>query len=98
MQAAVFLKHLRAGPQHQVKSVSQDDLAAHLLQFFRRHALDRAVGADGHEGRGVYRAPRKSQLSAPGLGVLRQEFKFHVCAKTTRPAPGRVNAGRCCGK
>lgn len=40
----------RARTQHQVEGVAEDDLGAQPLEFLRGHRLDRAIGADGHEG------------------------------------------------
>ena len=49
VQSAGSLDETTAGAQEQMVCVGQDDLAAHLIQLFRRQGLDRGLRADGHE-------------------------------------------------
>ena len=65
VQAAVRAHDFRAGPQHQVKGVREDDLGAAGQEFLGRDALDGPVGADRHEGRRFNRAAREREPSAP---------------------------------
>ena len=43
----------KARAQPQVKGVAEADLGADFVQRGRRHRLDRAIGADRHENRGL---------------------------------------------
>ena len=49
MQATKLLDDVNPRAQPQVEGVAQDDLRAHIVQACGHDALDRAVGADGHE-------------------------------------------------
>src|SRR3546814_9597397 len=51
VQSAVCLDHLQPRPQVQVEGVAEDDFGAQRAHLVGQHALDRAVGADRHEGR-----------------------------------------------
>ncbi len=72
VQPAVQAHHFDAGPQHQMKGVAQDDLAAGLAQFLGRHRLDGAVGAHRHEHRRLHAAARKGQAPSAGVSVSGQ--------------------------
>ncbi|MNJ41049.1 hypothetical protein D3C77_359560 [compost metagenome] len=67
MQPAEALHPLRAGTQHQVVGVAQQDVGAGLLDLIHRHRLDRGGGADRHEGGGADVAARG--LQHPGAGA-----------------------------
>ena len=76
VQAAVIADQLAAGAHQQVKRVAEDHVGAGLAQFFRRDRLDRAVGADGHEGRRFDLAPRQADAAAAGRPVGGQEVEL----------------------
>jgi hypothetical protein len=59
MQAAVGFDHLKPRAQEQMERIAQDDLRTEVPNLLRQHALDRAIGADGHERRGFDRPARK---------------------------------------
>lgn len=66
MQPSVLADDLGARAQPQVEGVAEHDFRAHVLQFRRVHALDRAVGADRHEHGCVDRAVGKGQAARAG--------------------------------
>ena len=78
MQVTVGLHHLGARPQHQVKGIPQNNFSANFLDIPRQHALDRAVSAHRHKGRGLYRAATECQLAAPGLAVATTDTERHI--------------------
>lgn len=63
VQATMFADDLGAGPQHQVKRVAKNDFRAVGGHFFGSHALDRAIGADRHEGGRLHTAAPKLERS-----------------------------------
>ncbi len=69
VQVAVQLHDLLARAQPQVEGVAQQDLRAGFFHFFRRHALDRAVGADRHKGRGLHHAAVEDQAAATRAAI-----------------------------
>jgi len=69
MQPTVRADHLDAGAQHEVEGVAEDDLGPQRAQLLRGHGLDRAIGADRHEGRGLDSAARERHAPAAGGAV-----------------------------
>lgn len=51
VDAAGLTDKLRPRPQEQVVGIGQDDLAFHVVKFFRRKRLDCCLGPNGHEHR-----------------------------------------------
>ena len=70
VQVSVFFDDFGARAQHQMESITQNDLRTEILQFFRGHRLHRAVGAYRHEGRGLYRSARKIETSATRQAIV----------------------------
>ena len=87
MQAAMRRDHFQPRPQPQVEGVAQHDLRADLFQFERRHRLDRAIGADRHEGRGFDAAVGKLQRAATGKAVGFMQGKFHCFLSISIASP-----------
>ena len=74
--------HFVAGAQVQVVGVAEDDLGTDLLQLFRQHPFDRALGADRHEGRCFNPAPACVYRATACLCIMTQivQLEFHhVC-------------------
>ena len=65
VQTTMRAQYLVARTQHQMKSVAEHDLRAEPFELFRRHRLDRAIRAHGHEGRRLHRAVRELEPAAP---------------------------------
>jgi len=80
MQIPMLADDLRAGPQHQMKSVAQDDLGPRIPQFLRGHGLDRTVGTHGHEGWGLDSTAIERQFAAPRQPVSRKDAEFHTAS------------------
>ena len=78
MQVAMLLNHLGSRAQPEVKGIAENNLRADRFYIARQHALDGAIGAYGHKGRGLYHTTRKGQASATGLAIGGQQFKGHV--------------------
>src|SRR4030095_9780066 len=77
MQPTVRSNHLRSGTQHQVEGVAKDDLRSEALQLLGCHGLYGAIGADGHECRGIDGAAREAQSSAPRPAIQCDELEDH---------------------
>ncbi len=86
MQPAQSLYYLEARPQGKVKGVAEEDLSSQFTQLLRGHALDGAIGAHRHKGRGFHGAAGKVQTPAPGGTIARQQLK-----KAHAKAPGRIS-------
>ena len=78
VQAAEGFNDFQPRAQPQVEGVAQADLGADVAQVLGRDALDRAVGADRHEGRRVDGAVVEGQAAATGGAVGGEEFVFHA--------------------
>ncbi|MNM55691.1 hypothetical protein D3C81_668370 [compost metagenome] len=76
------LDHFGARAQPQVEGIPQNHLRADSLDVARQHALDRAIGAHGHERRGFDHTPRERQAAAAGLAISGQQFKGHTTGAT----------------
>ena len=76
VQAAMGADHLQARAQVQVEGVAQDDLRAQGADLVGQHALDRAIGAHRHEGRGLHRATREFQAATAGGAIGTQELEL----------------------
>jgi hypothetical protein len=70
VQIAMLADDISAGPQHQMKSISQNDLGTGSHEFLRRHGFDRAISTHRHECRGFYTASGKLQTPAPGRPIM----------------------------
>ena len=75
MQAAKPRHALGAGPQHQMIGIAQDDVGADAAHLVHIHRLDRAAGADRHEGRRADFAARHGDDAAPRLAVGRENLE-----------------------
>jgi hypothetical protein len=84
VQAAELVHDLGARAQPQVEGVAEDDLRADFLQLDRVHRLDRTVGPDRHEDRGLDGAVVEFQTAAARVrqaaGVFFKEGKFQHCS------------------
>ncbi len=69
VQVAVLLDHFGARTQPQVEGVTQNDFRAGGDDIPRQHALDRAIRAHRHEGRGLDGTAREGQTTATSLAV-----------------------------
>jgi hypothetical protein len=76
---------LQARPQPQVKGVAEHDLRSARGHLVRRHGLDRAVGSDRHEGRGLDAAVRELERAAPRPAVARRNRELHVSISMASP-------------
>ena len=79
--------HFQPGPQPQVEGIAEHDVGADVLQLDRRHRLDRAIGADRHEGRGFHRAVGQRQGAAAGEAVGFVQVKFHDFLSRSMASP-----------
>ena len=64
-----------ARPQHQVIGVAEDDLGAGLAHLIAGQRLDRAGGADRHEGGRLDHAARGDQAAGPRRAVAGVDFE-----------------------
>ena len=71
-QAAELLYRLNARTQHQMIGVAKHDIRTARYHCLGQHSLDRAGGADGHEGRGQNGTVRGLQTAAAGRSVARR--------------------------
>ena len=76
VQAAEAFHHVLAGAHPQVEGVAQDDLGAHVVQALGHDALDRAVGAHGHEDGGFDHAVVERETTAAGVAFGLEQFKL----------------------
>ena len=76
MQATKFSHDFQPRSQPQVKGIAEDDLSVDLLEFQRRHCLDRAVGADWHEDRRLDHTVVQFDAAATGFAVGIKQGKF----------------------
>ena len=77
MKATELLDHFHARAQPQVEGVAQANLGAGVSQCLGRHGFNRAIGAYGHKGRGVYLAVGQGQSAAAGGAIGGDQIKFH---------------------
>ena len=68
---------VKAETQPEMEGIAEADLCADLGEVARRHRLDRAVGADRHEDRGLDDAVVQGQRAAAGGAVGGNQFKMH---------------------
>jgi hypothetical protein len=90
VQAALFADPFRAGAQHQVIGVAEDDLRAGGGDRIRQHRLHRGGRADRHEGRGLDRAVGGGQASAPRRAVAGQDRKTEIAHPWFRSGSRRL--------
>jgi hypothetical protein len=78
VQAAELRYLLRPGSEHQVVGVAKDDVGPRPLHLIKVQALDRADGADRHEGRGADVAMESVDGAQPGGAVraVKREAEF----------------------
>jgi len=62
-------------PQHQMKRIAQYDARPERREFLGQDGLHRAVGAHGHEDRGLDHAMRQSQPPEASHAIARQQFE-----------------------
>ena len=84
VQVAMLLDDLRTRAQPQVEGIAEDDLGADLVDVPGQHALDRAVGAHGHEGRCLHGATREMQPPAAGSAIPGQVVETQVTHRGSR--------------
>ena len=70
MQLASLFDQLRAGTQEQMVGIREDDLRAHVFEFFGCDSLDCRLCADRHKHRRFERAMRRVQEPCPRTGLL----------------------------
>ncbi|VTR68653.1 hypothetical protein DESC_720031 [Desulfosarcina cetonica] len=75
MQAAKPADDLGTGPQVEVVGVAQDNLGPGGFDFLGAQGLDRRLGADGHENRGLDGAVGGVKCSGPGAFGLCYQLK-----------------------
>ena len=66
MQSSRFFDQVVTGPQEQVIRIAENDLGAHIVEFFRRQRLDRRLRADRHEHGRLEGAVWRAQYSRAG--------------------------------
>ncbi len=69
MQAASFADEVRARAHPKMVGVGQDQAGTDGFKFFRRHALDRSLGAHRHEGRCLQRSVGRVQETGTGAAL-----------------------------
>ena len=67
----------KAGAQPKMERVSKQNLGPHAKEFHRRHTLNRAIGSNWHEGRGIDTPMRKRKHAASRLAIAMREYKLH---------------------
>ncbi len=77
MQIAMQFHDLLARTQPEMEGIAQNDLRAGLLNFFRRHAFNGAIGANRHKRRGFHHTAIKNQTATACTPVCGIKFKFH---------------------
>src|SRR5262249_44221787 len=82
MEAPVRADHVDAGPQPQMKRITEYDLRAHLLELAWRHRLDGAVRAHRHEHRRIDNAVRELEPAAARAPGGRLQRELH-CADSS---------------
>ena len=60
-----------------MEGIAQHDLRTELLQFFRVHGLDAAIGTHRHEGGSLDLAMDKGEAAAACRSVGVEEVEFH---------------------
>ena len=75
VQAAEALHPLRAGAQHQVIGIAEDDIRPRLLHLIHIERLDGARRAHRHEGWRADIAARRLQHTRPGLALTGFDLK-----------------------
>ena len=89
----MFLDHLHARAQPQVEGIAENDLRANILDIAWQHALDRAIGAHRHEGRGLDHATREGQATPAGFAVSGQQLEGHATGARHTQTSGPRAAG-----
>src|SRR3546814_1972417 len=83
VEPAHALDQLRAGLEHEVVRVAEDDLGAEVLQVGRRQRADRAAGAYGHEAGGADLAPggRSEEHTSELQSLMRTSYAVFCLRK-----------------
>ncbi|MND81057.1 hypothetical protein D3C80_728430 [compost metagenome] len=78
VQATEARDAFSTGTQHQVIGIAEDDIGAGVLDLVEIHRLDRANGADRHEGGSTDRAARHGDFAKAraGVGLLQGELEI----------------------
>ena len=71
-----FFDQLFARPKREVVGVAEEHLAAGCARVVGRHGFERAVSADGHEGRRLNRAVGRRHF--PRARADRSAFEFEL--------------------
>ena len=79
MQSAEPGDPLRAGAQHQVVGVAEDDVRTRCTDAFRLHALHRRRGADRHEGGRADIAALHADRTGPCEPAAGGNLKIETC-------------------
>lgn len=66
METPEVLDDLRARPDGEMISVTENDFTAKIAKFVRADCLDTPLGSHRHEYRGLYRAVGCGEATAPG--------------------------------
>ena len=79
MQVTMQADDFCPGTQPEMECIPEDDTGSRLLQFLRRHGLDRAIGTNRHENRRLHDTATKCEAVSSGSPIGSQGFKFHAC-------------------
>ncbi len=71
VQAAELGDALRAGPEHQMVGIGEQDVGAGSRHVLGEHGLDRGAGADRHEGWRAHDPARRHDGAGPRAAVAR---------------------------
>ena len=85
VQAAVPCDDFEPRAQPQMKSVAEHDLRPSGTQFLGRHGLHRAIGADGHERRGVDASMRELEHAAARAVSAMRDAELHRSISMASP-------------
>ena len=75
MQSPELAHEVGSGPQQEVVGVPQEDLGPGLAHVVGAQALDRALGADRHEGRRIHHTVRRREPAPAGRAVGGEELE-----------------------
>ena len=77
METPEVLDDLRARPDGEMISVTENDFTAKIAKFVRADCLDTPLGSHRHEYRGLDATMGRGETSAPGRGgwILVKQFK-----------------------
>ena len=78
VQAAMLSDDRGAWPQHQVKSIAEDDLGTVTRDLFRCDTLDCPVRTDRHECGRLHGTASKGQRAASSCTINRVDIEIHA--------------------